>query len=230
MLSRIAISLLLWPSSCWSLRISIDNLSKQFPTNVWRTLTSSVPVREYALKSISLVAESELILLVGASSSGKSTVLQCILQGSTSIALSDPSVQPIYLDRKPDSPTFQKPIRDTITGTNDIDRWNSILELDLSLTFSELSPSQVFKYALLQACCGQCSNNSAPLLLLDEWMDKETSAVVRKVEESLVQMAEQGAIIFCVTHKPELFAKSHRKITLCRGEILSSDEPRRHLT
>jgi ABC-type lipoprotein export system ATPase subunit len=224
MIARIVILFLCGLPNILSLQLSIHNLSKQFPTSLWRTLTSSVPVRQYALKSVSLEADSEFLLLLGASSSGKSTVLQCILGGS--MKLSEPTVRPIYLDRKPNVYSQpNKPIGESLlkTNTNRLQHWSKVMELDLSLTFSDLSPSQVYQYALVHACCQ--SHENSPLLLLDEWMDKETSVVVQKVELSLLRLAEQGAIILCVTHKPEMFAKSHRRITLCRGEILA-DEPK----
>ncbi len=59
-----------------------------------------------------------------------------------------------------------------------------------------------------------------PILLLDEWMDLETSGIVRTVESSLIRFAQVGAVIVCVTHKPHLFGLNHPSITMCRGEIL----------
>jgi ABC-type lipoprotein export system ATPase subunit len=212
---------LLGLSYCNSLRISVRDLSKQFPTNVWRRLTSSVPVRDYAVKSVSLEADSELILLVGASSSGKSTILKCILEGSSSIELSDSNVQPIYLDRKPHNfrQSNYQAIGDILNKDDTVKYWSEVLHLDLSLRCSDLSPSQEYQYALVQACCA--SSMTTPLLLLDEWMDQETSLVVQRVEQSILRLTEQGAVVFCVTHKPDLFAKLHRRITICRGEVLS---------
>lgn len=225
MIPRIGALFLFGMPTILSLQLSIHNLSKEFPTSLWRSLTSSVPVRQFALNSVSLEADSEFLLLLGASSSGKSTVLQCILEGS--MKLSEPAVRPIYLDRKPDIYSQpNKPIRESLlqTNTNLLEHWSKVMELDLSLTFSDLSPSQVYQYALVHACCQ--SHATSPLLLLDEWMDKETSVVVQKVERSLLRLAEQGAIILCVTHRPEMFSKSHRRITLCRGEVLA-DEPKK---
>ena len=219
--SRITVLFLCGISCCNSLRIIVRDLSKQFPTTIWRTLTSSVPVREYAVNSVSLEAESELILLVGASSSGKSTILKCILEGSSSIELSDQNVLPIYLDQKPYNyrQSNNQAIGDILTKKDTAKYWSQVLNLDLSIRCSDLSQSQVYQYALVQACCA--SSRTTPLLLLDEWMDQETSLVVQRVEQTILRLTEHGAIIFCVTHKPDLFAKWHRRITMCRGEILS---------
>jgi ABC-type polysaccharide/polyol phosphate transport system ATPase subunit len=60
--------------------------------------------------------------------------------------------------------------------------------------------------------------------LLDEWMDTETSTVVQKVQPSLQRLVERGAVVISVTHKPNLYHLvdgGMRRITLCRGSILS---------
>ncbi len=45
-----------------------------------------------------------------------------------------------------------------------------------------------------------------PVLLLDEWLDVEAGAVVRKVLPSLQRAGRDlGAVIVCVTHRPSLF-------------------------
>ena len=76
---------------------------------------------------------------------------------------------------------------------------------------------EVYKYGLVGACLESTTStswSSAPILLLDEWMDLEASVVV---EEALVALTtEAGAIIVCVTHKPHLFGMSHDCITVSR--------------
>ena len=67
---------------------------------------------------------------------------------------------------------------------------------------------------------------SAPLLLLDEWLDKETSVVIQNVQASLETMVEQtGAIVIAVTHKPERWklSTSHSttsRVILSRGKLV----------
>jgi energy-coupling factor transporter ATP-binding protein EcfA2 len=44
----------------------------------------------------------------------------------------------------------------------------------------------------------------APILLLDEWMDKETSSVIQSVQDGLVRLVDMtGAVVISITHKPE---------------------------
>ena len=44
----------------------------------------------------------------------------------------------------------------------------------------------------------------APLLLLDEWLDKETSGVIQSVQDALVRLVDAtGAVVISITHKPE---------------------------
>jgi energy-coupling factor transporter ATP-binding protein EcfA2 len=70
----------------------------------------------------------------------------------------------------------------------------------------------------------------APILLLDEWLDTETSVVVQNVQSSLNELAKKGAVVICVTHKPHLFLKGgengevpcYSSITLSRGKVLST--------
>ena len=102
----------------------------------------------------------------------------------------------------------------------------------LTTTASELSPSQVYRCRLgeayLESSMGDYS--TCPILLLDEWLDKETSTVVQKVQPSLEALAHRGAIVVSVTHKPHLYNLSTtannekhliRQVTLSRGRILS---------
>lgn len=66
------------------------------------------------------------------------------------------------------------------------------------------------------------SSLPAPLILLDEWLDSETSTVVQRITSSLNELAMYGAVVVCVTHKPHLFGNgSFRRITLSRGKVLS---------
>ena len=68
----------------------------------------------------------------------------------------------------------------------------------------------------------------------DEWMDVETSIVVRKVQQQIQRLVDRtGAVVLSVTHKPQLYGSipeeknddssrqtMSRPMTLCRGSIL----------
>lgn len=100
---------------------------------------------------------------------------------------------------------------------------------------SQLSPSESYRFALLVACLqSSCSCDfqqvgddeilvPAPILLLDEWMDTETSTVIQSVQRSLWMLVQAtGALVVSVTHKPERW-KPHQisqTITLSAGKIL----------
>ena len=99
---------------------------------------------------------------------------------------------------------------------------------ELKSTPLELSTSDNYRFGLICATVKSIlpalsdleKGVSSPILLLDEWMDLETSSIVHRVEESICNLTSQGAVVLCVTHNPQLFLKAHRSITLCRGEIL----------
>ena len=80
----------------------------------------------------------------------------------------------------------------------------------------------------------------APIILLDEWMDTETSTVIQRVQSSILNLVDRtGGIVINVTHKQDLYyyydshdnnKKNNNKnnknnkmrcITLSRGSILS---------
>jgi ABC-type lipoprotein export system ATPase subunit len=210
---------------------------------------------------VTLQASSEILVLVGASSSGKSTILNLIrgkekpTAGKVAISAhsSVATPKPIYLVHKPDDRyndrttlevllqrlACQKLIDDNDENLADgiIRRFASLLELNLDKKPSELSPSETYCYGIarasiessLSAVQSTMMDNDvcllpAPVLLLDEWMDKETSQVVHRVEEGLMRLvASCGCLVCIVTHKPNLLKQKHRCITLCRGEILREE-------
>jgi hypothetical protein len=109
----------------------------------------------------------------------------------------------------------------------------NIFELDLEKKPSQMSSSKSFRCRLAEASLqsmrhphGVSTSSSqqlpAPVILLDEWMDRETSSVIRKVQTSLERLVDRGAVIVCVTHKPHLYNTDNVRIvvTLCRGAML----------
>lgn len=118
-----------------------------------------------------------------------------------------------------------------------------ILDLPPDALLEDLTPSQAYRFCLGNACLESslagantiAENNNGwrlpgPILLLDEWMDVETSAVVQKVRPSLHKIVEElHGIVVSITHKPELYGSPSgdgsntklRKITLSAGKILS---------
>ena len=129
----------------------------------------------------------------------------------------------------------------------------------ITTTPAQLSPSEQYRLELVKASLesmqlrGSCVDRSnvngnttgdtttaldllpAPILLLDEWLDRETSVVVRAVQDAIECLChETGAVVISVTHAPERWqtisasasagGNRHRyrsSMTLCRGEILS---------
>ena len=223
--------------------LSMEQVSHSYPSTLLRSLFSSVPKREYAIRNITLHIDSGMLLLLGASSSGKSTILR-IVAGiespvSGSVTWDPPAVRPVYLDRRPEkdtSRTVQTILNRLSTVSND-SREAFIAHVcetvgfgarELESTPSELSPSDNYRFGLICATLKSTlpalshleKGVPSPILLLDEWMDLETSSIVHRVEESICNLTNQGAVVLYVTHKPQLFLKPHRSITLCRGEIL----------
>ena len=75
------------------------------------------------------------------------------------------------------------------------------------------------------AVCTDSVQLPGPILLLDEWMDVETSTVVRKVQPSLHKIVEDlNGVVLSITHKPDLYTRdisSMRRVTLSGGKLLS---------
>lgn len=242
-------------------RIELDRVSHSYPESLWRTLTSSVPRREFAIDNLSLTLESELFMLLGASSSGKTTLLKLILGtedptfGTISISTKDhavPPALPILLDERPkygnsQQRTVDSILKETIRPNNDkkgeeeisssrlvslVADIADVLKLSLDQKAEDLSPSETYRCRLAEAClqsmlwtCSPLEDQyPAPILLLDEWMDTETSTVVQNVQPALKELANRGAIVVTVTHKSNLYRNTcneMRCITLNRGSILS---------
>lgn len=248
-----------WCSCC----IELSGVSQSFPDTLWRKLTSSVPRREKAIDNLSLLLESEFCLLVGASSSGKSTLLKLICgslvptlgtvtistrtqresQAKTNINI---AALPVLLDERPvygNQRTVESILTEPILSSGLPESSSSELRDDLLDIFRlslllekkalDLSPSERYRCRLAEACLQSMLSHSepfsseslpAPILLLDEWMDTETSTVIQNVQPSLETLAERGGVVVSVTHKPHLYqtqtASNIRHITLNRGAIL----------
>jgi ABC-type proline/glycine betaine transport system ATPase subunit len=231
--------------------VELDHVSKQHPVTWQRRFLSSVPLREFALKDVTLMLDShQLILFQGASSSGKSTLLKAIQQpkevtkGTVTMR-----GRPVYLDQRPSFAGRRKnqQVLDAFwEKTNSLDdsqRVALVRDLASLLGFdddwtqrrpSDLSPSETYRFALLLACLESCTSTDtrsgfpAPILLLDEWMDTETSVVLQTVQQCLFDLVmETGALVCVVTHKGERWndEQVHLKVTLCRGEILQIQQP-----
>lgn len=221
-----ALSLQLNPS-----RIRFEDVSQAYEDTLLRKLFSSVPRREFALNKVSFdVDTGKFLVILGASSSGKSTILRLLhgteqpVSGSISV---ESTSRPIYLDSKPCagvSRTIETLLIERF-GANEIGvAICDLMELDHKKATSDLTASESYKYALVEACMASMAVECpcAPVILLDEWMDLETSTVVHKVEKAILQLTQGiGAIILCVTHRPNLFRYSHECMTMCRGEVLS---------
>eukprot|EP00531_Pseudo-nitzschia_arenysensis_P012307 CAMPEP_0116117106 /NCGR_PEP_ID=MMETSP0329-20121206/1392_1 /TAXON_ID=697910 /ORGANISM="Pseudo-nitzschia arenysensis, Strain B593" /LENGTH=392 /DNA_ID=CAMNT_0003610641 /DNA_START=158 /DNA_END=1335 /DNA_ORIENTATION=+ len=120
---------------------------------------------------------------------------------------------------------------------------DAIFELDPERLVVDLTPSEKYRFCLGKACIEsslvgattQIQSDATlpgPIILLDEWMDVETSAVVHKVQPSLHKIVEKlNGIVLSITHKPELYfrdspsstegAPNLRRITLSGGKLLS---------
>ncbi|CAJ1966169.1 unnamed protein product [Cylindrotheca closterium] len=140
-----------------------------------------------------------------------------------------------------------------------IERLCELMDLPLTKKGSDLSPSEAYRCAMTEASLESIltgkaaaaavnddddrdetsktiSSFPAPILLLDEWLDKETSTVVQNVQTSILKLIQtSGAIVVSITHKPNLYkqsikeeekegeeSSSHvRSITLRRGKIVA---------
>lgn len=99
----------------------------------------------------------------------------------------------------------------------------------------DLSPSAQYLFGIVCACVESSydtiqSNDDtielqSPILLLDELADFETSIVARKVGHGLSNLADNGAIILCATHKPDFYREyADRVITFSLGRVLTDEQ------
>jgi len=108
---------------------------------------------------------------------------------------------------------------------------DKIFDLNPDALLVDLTPSEKYRFCLGKACI-ESSFGAAliyalpgPIILLDEWMDVESSAVVRKVQPSLHKIVDElNGVVLSITHKPELYTSTQgtiRRITLSGGKLLS---------
>lgn len=153
---------------------------------------------------------------------------------------------PVYLDNTKPAYSQDNYIQDIWNSPHDGDnrltasQWESyrnvlsvVFEISCDAQVCDLTTSQLYLCQLGQACLQSCvpldhdSNVAtkgvcleAPIILLDEWLDKETSQVIHKVQQALQVFIEQtGAIAICVTHKPERFLLSSQSSNPYYGDL-----------
>ena len=169
-------------------------------------------------------------------------------EGNLRILAGD-SVQPskaIILDSKPDcfddKNTVYKRIQNSMR-INDGDISDGLVKFyariltlsddQLKGSPSQLSPSGQYLFGIACACmesssvvidCNQREDEviiTAPILLLDELLDYETSKVAGVVGKALQNLAREGGLVLMATHRPEYVnAYSNRVITMSSGRIL----------
>jgi ABC-type lipoprotein export system ATPase subunit len=224
--------------------VQFEQVFYQHPTTNWmRQLVSSEPRRTWALENVTFRWEAELVLLVGASMSGKSTALRLITVAMMtehqelvpthgSIHVSAP---PIYRDatKLPPDALGKKEHWTVAERLANCPQLLFALGLAESAdkTSSQLSVSEQYKLAIAELCL----NNAAvtdespippPILLLDEWLDKEPTSIVRAVEEALETfVAATKAVVCVVTHKTDRW-RTQNRWELRRGQVVNRPEIR----
>jgi len=129
---------------------------------------------------------------------------------------------------------------------------SDLFDLPLQSRISDLSMSQIYLCRLGEACLESCGSRSsgsvhnsfssnrqqkmknveptggvqllppAPILLLDEWLDVETTSVIQSVQRALQKLVSSGGVVISVTHKPDRYEKKQlRHVILSRGKVLS---------
>jgi ABC-type lipoprotein export system ATPase subunit len=214
--------------------------------NSWiRQLASSEPRRTWALENVTFTWESELVLLVGDSSSGKSTALQLIMSASTD---NQPmmmvpthgavhiSTRPIYRDTFQNLAVSARNHHDVTVSQRLAQRPTLVQALSLEScrdkTLAQLSLSEQYKLALAEQLCMVGSKaEEPPILLLDEWLDKEPTSIVTAVEDALQTfVAVTKGVVCVVTHKSDRW-KTKNRMELRRGKIVGRTyEPSKSIT
>lgn len=105
-----------------------------------------------------------------------------------------------------------------------------------SMTHSAAPPRHHPEQQTKESSSSTCNNRRslqtypAPILLLDEWLDKETSSVIQRVQATLQRFCHAtGAVVVCSTHVPDRFSPRHddsstsyRHVELQSGRVLAS--------
>lgn len=203
--------------------VTFDQVYFQYQSDWIRRLVSSEPRRRWSLENVSFHWESELVLLVGASSSGKSTALQLMSDAAMApthgcVLVSSP---PIYMEAGKIS--RGRPKEEWTTRERLGERPNLLKAFQLTTaadkTSSQLSVSDHYKLRLAEVCIGA---PDAPILLLDEWLDKEPTAIVTAVEAALQSFVDEtNAIVVVVTHKVDRWTTRNR-MELRSGKLVRS--------
>ena len=157
-------------------RIEISNLSHQYPVTLWRKLTSSEPRRPFALEDVNLTLLPNFVLLVGDSSSGKSTLLKLIMgletvsSGNIQIVIEGDDMvavpvlleqRPVYSNRPQTVQTILQEKLKRVKAPMLLDNEQLMkaflqdlcdtMDLSLGKKGSDLSPSEVYRCAMAEA-------------------------------------------------------------------------------
>ena len=234
----------------------VEPIYHSYRESVLGKLFSSVPKRKYALENISLefMPEDGVILLVGASACGKSTLLR-VLSGSEKSSKQglvriegchgeQISTKPVILDRF--YSTINTAKHETIgnylrrndkfgEGSKQVTEYIlqeilKILGIDESIQLSKLTTSEILLVRLGQACFESLDLDNdrihAPILFLDEFLDMETSDICSVVGRRLKALSQNGAVVVVATHKPvSLLPFCSKKVLLVGGKVLSIENP-----
>lgn len=224
----------------WSqTRIHFKDVSHRYEETFLRNLMSSVPRREYSVQNINLDLVG-LVLFTGSSSSGKSTLFKLIQgdiepdTGTVTIDTEGTQSAPVYLDQKPllgnGKRTLTEFICDELGPQQRLNQKYLVYVADLfgfspwnleNTILQELSQSQIYNLSLTVASLKSCPgwDVGAPILLLDEWLDKEASAVIHGVQKKLEKAAHDGALIGVITHRPERWRAPCRNVVMSYGRL-----------
>lgn len=240
--------------------ISLNDVSLQYPVTLARRLFSSEPRREFAVRDVSCeFGPSEIVLLRGASQSGKSTLMKMIMgeeqptSGSVNLGPAIPTMlaavyhTPAFDNKRTAQQILEQQARLLLEDEGECSEVAAefgkliIDSTSWSQTPSQMTTSENYRLRLAEACIrssleGGADLSSAvpaPVILLDEWMDKETSASSSKVEQALLHLVQEtGAVVFCATHKPNLWKRLTKttpqtsQLFMFQGEIMSLDQER----
>jgi len=219
-------------------RVELNDVSLSYPTSVWRRLTSSEPRRPFAVQDITFSLQGDFLLLTGASSSGKSTILKLLTgelepdSGRVQVFSTRTRMEtkPVLLQDRPIHSS-----KETLLKVLDLmdDRFQSTaLRNDLASLFSlsldqpadTFTPSQAYRFSIAKATLEHMNDHglAAPVILLDEWMDHETLQVVQNVLPCLHEVVRRGGVVISVTHKPHLFKSMDCEQDYCKEMTLNA--------
>eukprot|EP01041_Mallomonas_annulata_P004329 gene4329-8617_t len=219
----------------------VNNLSKSF---IKRENWLKPPTTFWALRNVSLKFEHKITAFVGPSGSGKSTLAKIIAgredategtiipnQNKTTLQSSCGYLDPLFYMQYDLSRTANQ----ILIPTSDENKLMlhhvmEILQIPLTLPITSLLESQRRSFEILLAI-SQIPNPNPPILILDEYLDKDLSVVRTRINKILHELCNHPEInlqVFLITHSRSVMREvADHTVVLKKGDVFAVGHPQK---